>query len=161
MNKSLLDLFMKLVNALCDPLPPETSVQPHQQIVQDIEDTFVNMQHLINVMRPAQAAMDLKTILDRQTMTRKEMTEKLKDSVRKAWDLIGDAAEKLSEPSVQLSEQATVPLDVRVNKHNVQDVAAHGPVTSPIQDERDKEDHQPSQAQQLLQITQIAQDPAL
>lgn len=111
MNQDLLRLFIKLVNELCDPLPLDSSDNPHKQLIDEIEDTFVNMQHLINVMRPTQAAMDLKTLLDRQTDARKDMAEKLKDSVRKAWELIGDAADKLSEPSVQLSDHARVPLD--------------------------------------------------
>lgn len=112
LNKELLALFMKLVRSLCEPLPPDSPPQPHKEIIQAVEDTFVNMQHLINVMRPAQAAMDLKTLLDRQTATRKDMAEKLNDSVKRAWDLIGDAAEKLSQPSVQLSKESMAPLSV-------------------------------------------------
>lgn len=158
MNKSLLQLFVKLVGALCEPLPPDADTQPHQQIVQDIEDTFVNMQHLINVMRPAQAAMDLKTILDRQTTTRKDMTEKLRDSVRKAWDLIGEAAEKLSEPSVQLSEQAKVPVSVHSSRDSAKDTVMYEANTIPVGEEEEPE---PSQAELLAQITQIMQDPAL
>lgn len=162
MNKSLLQLFVKLVKALCEPLPPDANAQPHQQIVQDIEDTFINMQYLINVMRPAQAAMDLKTILDRQTTARKDMTEKLKDSVRKAWDLVGDAAEKLSEPSLQLSEQAGVPVSVHSSTDNTKDTNMHEASTKLFEEEEDDDDEEePSQAELLAQIAQITQDPAL
>eukprot|EP00177_Eucheuma_denticulatum_P005206 GFKZ01009485.1.p1 GENE.GFKZ01009485.1~~GFKZ01009485.1.p1 ORF type:complete len:237 (+),score=38.21 GFKZ01009485.1:151-861(+) len=157
MNKELLDLFMQLVKALCHPLPPDAPPDAHQDMVRAIEDTFINMQHLINVMRPAQAAMDLKTMLDRQTSTRKEMTEKLKDSVKRAWDLIGEAAEKLSEPSVQLSEQARVPsgappLDPA--KHEFGEGA-----TSKFPEEL--EDLPRSPSQMMIQIAQIAEDPTL
>lgn len=105
LNKELLQLFRKHVVALCQPLQPDSPPQPHQELVQAIEDSLVNMHYLINQMRPVQAAMDIKTLLDRQTAARKDMADKLKDSVKQAWDLIGEAAEKLAEPSVELSEQ--------------------------------------------------------
>lgn len=107
MNKNLLQLFLNLLDQLCDPLTQDSPSDPHKQIIDQIEDTFINMQHLINTMRPAQAAMDLKALLDKQTASRKQMTEKLKDSVKTAWDLIADAADKVSQPSYQLSETAT------------------------------------------------------
>ncbi|PXF41730.1 Mediator of RNA polymerase II transcription subunit 7 [Gracilariopsis chorda] len=107
LNNSLLELFLNLVDQLCDPLTHESPSDPHKQIIDRIEDTFINMQHLINTMRPAQAAMDLKALLDNQTASRKQITDNLKDSVKTAWDLIADAADKLSQPSYQLSETAT------------------------------------------------------
>ncbi|CAN8076492.1 unnamed protein product [Agarophyton chilense] len=106
MNSSLLQLFLKLVEQLCHPIAHESPVQPHQHIIQQIEDTFVNMQHLINVMRPAQAAMDLKTLLDNQTRSRKQTTDNLHKSVKKAWDLIAEAADEVTQPSYQLSPPA-------------------------------------------------------
>lgn len=114
MNKELLQLFMKLMDGLCSALSPEENEHPHQQLIQEIEDTFVNMQHVINVMRPTQAAMDLKVLLDKQTSVRKETTEKLNESVEKAWASIRDASEKLSEPAQELSKEAQDPMKVEI-----------------------------------------------
>lgn len=106
LNKQLLEQFLQLVSNLCEPLPPDAPEDPHKDTIVAIEDIFVNMQHLINTMRPAQAAIDLKILLDRQTESRKHMVEQLKDSVNKAWELIGEAAGKLSEGSVDVSDEA-------------------------------------------------------
>ncbi|KAI0566387.1 Mediator complex subunit Med7 [Gracilaria domingensis] len=107
LNASLLQLFLKLVDQLCHPITQESPVQPHKEIIEHIEHTFVNMQHLINTMRPAQAAIDLKTLLDNQTASRKRTADNLKDSVKKAWDLIAEAADEVTQPSYQLSSAAT------------------------------------------------------
>lgn len=152
LNKELLRLFMKLVRDLCEPLPPDAPEQPHLDLVKEIEDTFVNMQHLVNVMRPAQAALDLKTILGRQTAARKEMTEKLNESIKKSWELIGDAATKLSEPSVELTEQSKETLDAAGNATNAQ---SNGKVNV-------REDGaRPDMAEMLAKIAQVVQDPSL
>lgn len=101
LNRALLALFSHLVRALCAPQPTDQA-----PLIQRIEDTFVNMQHLINIMRPIQAAMDLKTLLDRQSAARATMTDKLKTAVADARALVRDAAKKLGEPSAKLSEGA-------------------------------------------------------
>lgn len=99
LNAQLLDLFMRLVQSLCRA-PVEQGAD--DTLVSHIEDVFVNMQYLINLMRPTQAAMDLKMLLDRQTESRKQMTLKLRESVTKSWDLVSEAAGALSRPVVQL-----------------------------------------------------------
>lgn len=158
MNKELLTLFMQLVKDLCQPLPPDAPEQPHLALVQEIEDTFVNMQHLINVMRPAQAAMDLKTILDRQTVARKEMTEKLNESVKRSWELIGDAAEKLTEPSVDLAERTKAPF---VDEADKADPASNGK-SNILENGKEEDDEMPSPLSQVLaKIAQVLQDPTL
>lgn len=158
MNKELLTLFMQLVKDLCQPLPPDAPEQPHSTLVQSIEDTFVNMQHLINVMRPAQAALDLKTILSRQTAARKEMTEKLNESVKRSWDLIGEAAGKLTEPSVELTEQTKEPLVGEANAANVQ---SNGKANDVENGPGDEDDTPPRLSEVLAKISQVVQDPSL
>ena len=160
MNRDLLDHFLSLVKELCQPMTADSGEKP-REIIATIEDTFVNMQHLVNVMRPAQAAMDLKTLLDRQTKARQEMSEKLKDSVRKAWELIGEAATKLSEPSVELSEEAQVSVEEleKADLETQETEREHTPEkkTTPQHEQSDER----SMDTVLAEIAQIVNDPTL
>lgn len=159
LNKDLLSLFTRLVKDLCEPLPPDVPEQPHIAHVQAIEDTMVNMQHLVNLMRPAQAALDLKTILNRQTAARREMTEKLKESVKKSWDLIGEAAAKLTEPSAELSEQTKALLAGASDTPNLK---INGTAEEREHAENDEdEDKTVVMTQMLEKISQVTQDSSL
>lgn len=159
LNKELLKLFIQLVEDLCEPLPPDAPEQPHISHVQAIEDTMVNMQHLINLMRPAQAALDLKTILNRQTTARREMTEKLKESVKKSWDLIGEAAARLTEPSSELSEQTKAVLAGEPERPNAKVNGATEGLENGQQDEN--ADKAMPMAQVLAKISEVVQDTSL
>ena len=129
LNKLLLSSFLDLVNRLCEPLPADSSDNPHLDVISNIEDIFVNMQHLINTMRPMQAASDIRSLLDRQTKQRKETTESLQEAHRKAWELIKQAARRLDEPSVNVNDSdvimSTEPLNdppsVKVKNANIPD----------------------------------------
>lgn len=120
LNTQLIELFLQLVDMLCTAPTVPADHGPHEALTKRIETVFTNMQQLINLMRPAQAAMDLKALLDRQTSTRKGMTVKLKEAHSKAWDLVSDAADNLSTPSVQLSDACVAaPLDSLTNHDDI------------------------------------------
>lgn len=118
LNTHLLDLFVRLVNTLCTAPTMPAEQGPHDALITRIEEVFFNMQHLINLMRPVQAAMDLKALLDRQTTSRKQMTVKLNEAYSRAWSLVSEAAENLSRPSVQLSDTCLAPMHVLANPKN-------------------------------------------
>lgn len=94
LNAALLASFRALLETLCTP---ETPSDAHTAAVRDIEDALVNMQHLVNALRPRQAALLLAGLLSRQTAARRGMAHRLRDAVRRAWELVGAAAERLSE----------------------------------------------------------------
>lgn len=164
LNSHLLQTFLKLVRQLCEA--PSQTDSPHEVIANEIEDLFVNMQFLINLMRPTQAAMDLKALLDSQTDARKSMTTKLRQAVNRSWDLVSEAAGGLSTPSVQLSAEALAPLD--------EIKAAANPTTTSADEARTE--RPPAQSDQLAlfastppavthdmlsQLAQIVADPSL
>lgn len=86
LNRMLMKLFHALLMTLCTPN------SSHENVIARIEDVFINMQHLLNTLRPAQAVKDLVTLLDRQTKTREETTKALRDAVTCAEKAIAEAA---------------------------------------------------------------------
>lgn len=178
LNKRLLQLFLRLVQLLCSPPPQPPEPAPHEKVVQDIEDVFINMQYLINLMRPAQAAIDLKDLLDKQTNSRQAMSSKLRDSISKAWHLVSDAADDLLKPSVQLSP-ACIPsfeAEAFASTTSPNDAAKilgldqlfNEETTAPNDNLFDDEEHEaslfrpkPTLDQILLQMEQLSSDPAL
>lgn len=102
LNKELLQQFMKVVGELCETVPGEGAENGHGELIRYMEDIFVNMQHLINVMRPLQAAMDIRVLLEQQTRQRRDTGEGLQEAHRKAWELIKQAANRLDEGSMEV-----------------------------------------------------------
>lgn len=104
LNNHLLHLFTQLINALCSAaaLSADQQTGPHDDLVRQIGDVFINMQYLINMLRPTQAAHDLRILLDRQTAARRTMAERLRAAVSKSWDLVADAADRLAEPPTDI-----------------------------------------------------------
>lgn len=178
LNKILLQLFLRLVQSLCTPPPQPPETAPHEKLLRDIEDVFVNMQYLINSMRPSQAAIDLKVLLDKQTKSRKALSSRLRDVVSQAQKLVTDAANDLSKPSVQMSSACLATLDaLPTTSDSPQDHLANSShsqeTSSAIADTFDDENSdiddpdafvsrvKPSQDQLLLQIAQIVSNPNL
>lgn len=178
LNKILLQLFLRLIQSLCTPPPQPPENGPHEKLLRDIEDVFVNMQYLINSMRPSQAAIDLKLLLDKQTKARKALSSRLRDVVSQAGKLVSDAASDLSKPSVQMSPACLAALDSLpaisnpsqshlANSHHPQKASDSTANTfdDDISDEDDPDAFvsrpKPSPDQLLLQIAQIASNPNL
>lgn len=187
LNKVLLQLFLRLVQFLC--IPPAAAAAggreatwsetaPHEKLLRDIEDVFVNMQYLINSMRPSQAAIDLKELLDKQTESRKALSLRLQDVISQAWKLVSDAANELSKPSVEMSPDCLATLETLPE---LPDSLQHHPRVAPplqrapsdvvnnafddLSDEDDPEAFisrpRPPQDQMLLRISQLVTNPNL
>lgn len=91
LNSRLLALFYSLLATLATP------AAPHAPVVARIEDVLINMHHLLNTLRPAQAAVDLASILREQEKKRKETTAQLAEASKQAAKDIATAA-KLLDP---------------------------------------------------------------
>jgi hypothetical protein len=94
LNTLVLGLFRDLLGALSTPAvtgaPP-----PHCALISRIEDVFINMHHLLNTLRPVQAARDLRMLVERQTQGRLAATRALLDSANAADDAIASASDAL------------------------------------------------------------------
>lgn len=161
LNAHLLQLFMRLVRSLCNAPPLQTDTMPNDELVREIEDVFINMQYLVNQMRPTQAAMDVKALLDAQTAARKAMSKRLRDSMSKAWELVSEAAGDLSRPSAQLSEACMAPLSAGVDEKEEE-----GMQSCKANDEAKREDTdvaciEPPSEHMLADLARIMSDPSL
>jgi MED7 protein len=92
LNHALLSLFSSLVATLSTP-----GGEPGD-IVGRIEDIFINLHHLLNIMRPAQAVQDIRRLLSRQAESRRKAAQKLNEAITAADDLIANAAVALHDP---------------------------------------------------------------
>lgn len=91
LNSRLLALFYSLLATLA------TAAAPHAPVVARIEDVLINMHHLLNTLRPAQAAVDLASILREQEKTRKATTVQLAEASKLAEEEIAAAAKRLGQ----------------------------------------------------------------
>jgi hypothetical protein len=103
LNHALLSLFSSLVATLSTP-----GGEPGD-IVGRIEDIFINMHHLLNMMRPAQAVQDIRRLLSRQAESRRKAAQKMNKAITVADDLIANAALGLhdhpADPDVMKAEE--------------------------------------------------------
>jgi mediator of RNA polymerase II transcription subunit 7 len=99
LNKLLLSLFRTLLVTLSTPTPasPHGSPPQHAVLVANIENVFINMHHLLNTLRPAQAVRDLRLLLEHQTEGRRAAARKLKEAMHVADDAIVDATAALGK----------------------------------------------------------------
>jgi hypothetical protein len=102
LNRILLTLFSSLVVSL------STAAGESGDIVGRIEDVFLNMRHLLNLMRPAQATRDIRRLLNRQAASRRRVVRALSQATERAEDAIADAAadlrDSVPEPDVLAAE---------------------------------------------------------
>lgn len=91
LNSRLLSLFYSLLATLATP------AAPHAPVVARIEDVMINMHHLLNTLRPAQAAVDLTSILCEQEEKRAATAAELAEASKQAENEIATAA-RLLEP---------------------------------------------------------------
>jgi hypothetical protein len=103
LNRTLLTLFSSLVATL------STAGGEPGDIVGRIEDVFINMHHLLNVMRPAQAIRDIRRLLHHQAESRRRVARDLNLAMNRAEKAIADAAanlrDSLPEPDVFEAER--------------------------------------------------------
>lgn len=125
LNSRLLALFYSLLATLATP------AAPHAPVVARIEDVLINMHHLLNTLRPAQAAVDLASILREQEKTRKATTVQLTEASQQAMNEIANAATLLGprtgepdEEDVALAEAVKI-----IGVHLRRDKSSVGPCT--------------------------------
>lgn len=91
LNDRLLSLFHILLVTL------SSAGAPHENVVARIEDVLINMQHLLNTLRPAQAARDLRCLLDSQAAARLDTARTLGDTAKTAEESVGEVSEMLAK----------------------------------------------------------------
>lgn len=92
LNAALISLFAALLGALA-------SAAAHAPLVARLEDALINMHHILNTLRPAQAARDLRVLLAAQAAARAEMSTSLASAVATATADIAAAAAVLAAPT--------------------------------------------------------------
>jgi MED7 protein len=118
LNARLLGLFYALLATLATPSAP------HAPVVARIEDVLINMHHLLNTLRPAQAAADLRGILAEQEAKRRKAAAALAEASKLAEEEISDVARLLrTEPGKESAEEAAVRDAIRVVQEHAK---AHG-----------------------------------
>lgn len=90
LSKILIALFSALVSNLSGHATDPA------RLVARIEDVFVNMQHLLNTLRPGQACHDIRELLERQREQRSAASQALEDAHAVAMRSIQNASESLS-----------------------------------------------------------------
>jgi len=101
LNRRLLELFVSLTRRIGDLEPAES-----QAIVQAIEDVMINMQHIINVLRPTRARQDIRDLLERQTALRKKQTKDLQEASQQVRSNVAKALRELAIKTPKLDVAA-------------------------------------------------------
>lgn len=90
LNRRLLALFVALLKSLTDMESNDS-----ERIVSAIEHVFVNMQYVINLLRPAQARRDIVALLQKQARDRTNAAKQLRSAAVAARNSARDALKEL------------------------------------------------------------------
>lgn len=125
LNGRLLALFYALLATLATP------GAGHAPVVSRIEDVLINMHHLLNTLRPAQAAADLGGILGEQEEKRRAAAVQLAEASKLAEEEIAGAAKLLRAEAGEDAdgvalEEAMKVFEARLGTHKVPAVGESG-----------------------------------
>ena len=103
LNARLLSLFTTLLRTLVDSTSASEASSDVAALTAAVEETFINMHHVINTLRPAQARRDIAALLHRQTAARIAAAAEITAACTETRQRIATARTELSRPYAPVS----------------------------------------------------------